>query len=140
MVDIKNLKVYQDNSKGTYRGINRSFFPRWEGWKLLEDGRSLEEIDRAVESFYMTYFFYRFKLDLIVPEAQYILLNFATSQGAKKMLSKLQKATNSHLEGTALIEEFNYQGAEAILKLKLELLEFYYYIGKPEEGAWVLTH
>jgi hypothetical protein len=136
---VKNLQVYQENARGTYKGISRVFFPKWIGWKLLEEGGKDEELEKAVEDFYMTYFFYQMKLDLIVPEAQYMLLNFATSQGAKKMLSKLQKATNSHLEGTALIEEFNHQGAEAILKLKLELLEFYYYIDRPELGAWVLT-
>jgi hypothetical protein len=137
---VKNLQVYQENDRGTYKGISRAFFPKWIGWKLLEEGGKDEELQKAVEDFYMTYFFYQMKLDLIEDKtSQFLLFNFVTAHGKKKGISKLQKATNSHLESTALIEEFNYQGAEAILKLKLELLEFYYYIDRPELGAWVLT-
>jgi len=136
---VDKLVVYTDQSRGVYRGIHREFYPRWLGWKLIEEGRSLAEIDGAVVEFYMTYFFYRFKLDLVNVEAQFLLFNFGTSEGGKKMLSKLQKVTNSRLEGTELLEAFNTMGPVGLLQLKLELLEFYYYVGRPIDGAWVLS-
>ena len=41
-----------------------------------------------------------------------------------------QKVTNSRLEGTELLEAFNAMGHVCLLQLKLELLEFYYYVGR----------
>jgi len=56
---VKHLNVYQENAKGTYRGIRKEYFPKWRGWKLLEDGARINELEQAVEEFYLSYFYYK---------------------------------------------------------------------------------
>jgi len=127
---IKQLEVYKDNSKGTYRGIRREFFPRWRGWEILEDGAGYEELEVAVEEFYMTFFFYQMKLDQLKSDAMAsLLLNFATQHGKKKALQKLKQVADS-------IEEFNRMGTLGEYKLLLEILEFMEYT-KSTNTEWV---
>ena len=135
------LEVYKINARGTLYGINKEFFPRWSGWKLLYDGASQEELLAEAESFYLTYFYYPMKLDLMedsrIAEA---CLQFASLEGKKKLVSKLQKATGSHLEGTQLVEAFNKSGTQGKQKLLLEFLDHYTYFGKLHEASWVLEY
>ena len=136
---IENLIVYNSNARGVYRGITRQFFPKWEGWSLIETGASQFEVDKAAESFYMTYFYYPLKLDLLNDDKIAIAcLNFATSEGKKKLISKLQKTTNSLLQGALLIEQFNNMGKYGQVKLMLELLDHYTYFNKYEDGCWII--
>jgi len=134
---IKQLEVYKDNSKGTYRGIRRDFYPRWRGWALLEDGWGYEELEVAVEEFYITYFFYQMKLDQLKSDAiAFLLLNFATQHGKRKCWEKVQRAVGNHSEGAKLIEEFNHIGTLGEYKLLLEILEFMEYT-KSTNTEWV---
>lgn len=127
---VKQLEVYRDNSKGVYRGIRKEFFSKWRGWRLLEDGGSYEELEDAVEEFYMTFFYYQMKLDQIKSDAMaFLLLNFATQHGKRKALGKLKQVADS-------IEEFNRMGTLGEYKLLLEILEFMEYT-KSTNTEWV---
>lgn len=131
------LEVFNNNSRGVYHGISRQYFPRWEGWQMIEEGKPKEFMLEAVEQFYMTYFYYPLKLDLLEDkDLAMACLNFAASEGKKKLISKLQKATSSHLEGTKLIEAV---GGCDKYRLLLEFLDHYYWLGKPTEGLWVIN-
>ena len=135
------LEVYKINARGTLYGINQHFYPRWSGWKLLYEGASQEVLLAEAESFYMTYFYYPLKLDLIedsrIAECAF---QFATLEGKKKLVSKFQKATGSRLEGTQLVEAFNKSGTQGKQKLLLEFLDHYSYFNKLNEASWVLEY
>jgi len=127
---VGNLKIFQDNPKGTYRGIRREFFPLWNGWEMLEQGRSIQEIDTAVEEFYINFYYYHLKLDLLENQnIAYILLNFATLHGKKKCLQKLQKVSGG-------IDKFNALGKAGEYQLIIEILDFYEYI-RSTDTKWV---
>jgi lysozyme family protein len=124
---VSKLSAYQENSKGTYRGISRSYYPKWEGWEMLESGISYAEIEKAVERFYISYYFYQMKLDLLEDDLiAFTLFNFAVSNGKKKAFQKLQVVTGSTND---FINTLNSMGKLGQYKLLLELLEFYQYTG-----------
>jgi len=135
-MDVRALEVYSSIEEGKYRGISRKFFPKWEGWEL-------ENKEEAVERFYTTYFYYALKLDLIENYVlEELVMNFATLQGKKKAISKLQKVCGMAMTGksSALLMEHVSDNHEAILcKYILEIIEFYDFIHKPGEGAWALN-
>lgn len=136
---IKKLVVYTDNAHGVYCGISKEYFPKWEGWQLLYQGASREAMGIAVENFYMTYFWYHMKLDLVEDtNIAFAMLNFATANGKKKLVSKLQKATHSSLEGALLIAEFNATKHYGKLKLLMEFIEHYQWVGDYNKGQWVV--
>ena len=37
---LKLINVKNDRGKQTYAGISRRFWPNWDGWKLVDRGRS----------------------------------------------------------------------------------------------------
>lgn len=131
-VMVKQLVVYQENARGTYRGIRKEFFPKWCGWLLLEEGASAQELDRAVEEFYLSYFYYQMKLDQFDNQIiAFLLLDFATQHGKKKAISKLNQVANS-------IDSFNSLGVIGEYKLILEILEFLSYTSN-SNTSWVLV-
>jgi hypothetical protein len=127
---VKNLEVYKDNSKGTYRGIRREFFPRWEGWAILENGGNLKDLDEAVERFYLSFYYYHLKLDQVMDkQIAFALLNFSTLHGKKKALQKVSLVASS-------IDELNLMGVSGSYKVLLEILDFYSYVGNTNT-SWV---
>lgn len=119
---VRALDAYQNNSKGFYRGISRSYYPKWVGWKLLGDGKSYKEIEEAVIEFYLNYYYYQLHLDLIEdPWLALVLFNFAVNNGKKKAMQKIVLCAGA-------TEGFNRIGSSGKLRLLLELLEFHEYI------------
>lgn len=143
-MNIKGLDIYPVITMGVYRGISYKFFPKWEGWELLENEVPIELVDKAVERFYLTYFYYYLKLDMIHrPVVEQTLMNFATIHGKRKAIMKLEKASGFPITGKPSAELAVYVAEnvdEVAPLLFLELLEFYEFIGDIENGAWVLEN
>lgn len=137
-MDVKTLEVYSLIEEGKYRGISKKFFPKWEGWTF-----NGEEKDIAVNKFYMTYFYYPLKLDYIGNDVlEKLVLNFATLQGKKKAISKLQKACGQDMTGHPTAALMTYAGEnleEVLYKYILEIIEFYDFISKPKDSLWALN-
>lgn len=135
---IKDLQVYPYIYEDMYRGISKLHFPKWEGWKL--SGQAKED---AVDAFYSVYFYYAMKLDIIKDEALVnLILNFATLHGKKKAISKLQKVCEFPMTGVPSIELMEYvsENTKDIIYIYiLEILEFYDFIHKPEDGVWAIN-
>lgn len=137
---VRQLVVYQDNFRGTYRGISKAYYPKWEGWTYLENyPMDIDKVEQAVLDFYTSRFFYQLRLDLLDnTDIAFILFNFATSHGKKKMVQKIQQVLHSNLDSWELIDELNASDTASIYRLILELIEFYSFIGKLEEAQWLL--
>lgn len=135
-MDVRKLEVYTSVEEGKYRGISRKFFPKWEGWEL-------DNKDEAVNSFYMVYFYYALKLDLVEHMVlEELVMNFATLQGKRKAISKLQKVCGMEMTGkpsTSLMEYVSDNHEAILCKYILEIIEFYDFIHKPQEGSWALN-
>ena len=137
---IKQLKVYSKNSKSVFRGIDRRFFPKCACWSMLEDGAPQEALEEVVHDFYKGFFYYPLRLDLVDDKnITFACLNFATAEGKKKLISKLQKVVGNTAEGVQLIEAFNHTGTEGKYRLLLEMLEHYEYFGTIKDNLWVLS-
>lgn len=52
-----------DNGGATYRGVSRVYFPNWEGWKLVDAGKSVPE--EMMKSFYKINFWDKQQLDIL---------------------------------------------------------------------------
>lgn len=135
-MDVSTLEVYSHVEEGKYRGISKKFFPKWEGWEL-------DSKDEAVERFYMAYFYYSLKLDIIGDSnLETLVMNLATLQGKRKAISKLQKVCGMEMTGktsTELMEYVSNNHHDVIYKYILEIIEFYDFIHKPEEDLWALN-
>jgi len=142
-MNIKGLDVYSMMSTDIYRGISKAFFPKWEGWKLLEAGADSYLVDKAVDSFYLTYFYYYLKVDMVGDRLiEFCIMNFATSHGKRKAIMKLEKAAGFPITGkpsASLMEFLSDNKNEVVPVLLLELLEFYEFIGDIRGGLWVLN-
>ena len=143
-MNVKGLEVYQRIDVDTYRGISRKFFPKWEGWELLEDEAPINVIDHAVSTFYLTYFYYYLKIDIINNFlVEQTIMNFATIHGKRKAIMKLEKACGFPITGKPSAELMSYTATninEVVPMFFLELLEFYEFIGDIDSGLWVLEN
>jgi len=135
---VDSLIVYNDSSRGVYRGISKLYFPKWVGWSMIESGASSTEVDQEVYNFYLSYFYYQMKLDDIQNQAiACAIMNFATLNGKKKAIQKLQKVTNSQAIGFELIALFNSLGKCGEYQLLLEFMEFYSFTGEMSKVEWL---
>lgn len=125
---VKRLDAYQRNAKGTYKGISRQFYPRWSGWELLENGADYTSLEKAVDDFYMAYYWYNLKLDLLDnEELAFCLFNFAVENGKSKCKQKIGIVTDS-------VEGLNSITKGITYRLLLELIEFYSYTKRDNIG------
>lgn len=132
------LEVYSRSDIGTYRGISKAYFPKWEGWRLEGEAK-----DKAVENFYMIYFYYNMKLDLLENQTFVnLIMNFATLHGKRKAISKLQKVSGFEMTGQVssdLITYINDNAEYLIFKYILEIVEFYSFINEPQNQFWAVN-
>ena len=140
--DIKALDVFSVNYDGTYCGIAKKYFSKWEGWKMLENGESQLVVQQAAINFYMVFFFFHLKLDLLDnPTIRWALLNFATKHGKKKAISKIEQVIGIPQTGrpsAKLMGAINRLPKSTEYKLLLEMIEFYAFTGNYEESRWVI--
>jgi hypothetical protein len=140
--DVKTLSIYKVHKNGIYRGIHKKYFSKWEGWDLLEKGEDVDKVDQAAINFYIVFFFFHMKLDLIEnPVIRWALLNFATMHGKRKAISKLEQVLGLPQTGAVnskVCELINAAPKGTEYKLLLELVEFYSFIDRYESSDWVI--
>ena len=81
-----------------YCGIQRKFFPKWEGWALLDN----QEIpsDELVQDFYNIYFWAKLRGDEIInQEFAELLFLFSVTNGKKKAIDKLDRVLGTSSGG-----------------------------------------
>lgn len=132
------LEVYAQSDIGMYRGINKEYFPKWEGWGLEGEAKDL-----AAEKFYLVYFYYNMKLDMLDNQTFVnLVMNFATMHGKRKAVSKLQKVAGFEMTGqvsSELLLYINENSEGLIFQYILEIIEFYSFINQPQNNLWALN-
>lgn len=81
-----------------YCRIQRKFFPKWEGWALLDN----QEIpsDELVQDFYNIYFWAKLRGDEIInQEFAELLFLFSITNGKKKTIDKLDRVLGTSSGG-----------------------------------------
>lgn len=105
-------KTEGDRGGQTYAGIARNFWPKWEGWKLIDN----EEMDnpsltQLVKEFYIENFWNRVKGDLIKePAVSKTIFDFAVNAGvrtASKLSQLVVGATPDGIIGPKTIGKIN---------------------------------
>jgi len=95
-VVLKNEGGYSknpvDNGGETFKGIARKFYPKWEGWVLVDINHFDPRLDDMVIQFYHEQFWDKLGLDNVQDEfiAQ-LLLDFGVNIGKKKIAQKIQR-------------------------------------------------
>lgn len=132
----------RDHGGETYRGISRKFYPKWNGWKIVDmsDKDSLDgnlDLMEEVADFYYTYYWFKLKCDNIEDEfiAQ-MLFNFAVNMGKRTIIKKVQRilqVKQDGLIGQITIGALNRMNTnEFVYHFLLEIIEFYIQIGKKQ--------
>lgn len=116
------------NDYTSYQGIPRVYFPKWEGWSILDVGEFPSE--DVVKSFYCKYFWKPLNGEFIVnQEIANLLFTFSVLSGKKKAINKIQRLLNIHQTG--IIDEvtltaINYANHKTLfLELYAEFIELY---------------
>ena len=139
---IKQLKVFGDFTKGRVYGIDREYFPKWAGWKLLELQATSEEVEEAAIQFYYEFFYKPMHLDKLSDKfIVNLLLGFATLHGKRKATAKLQQVLGLEQTGVptaSMMEKTNLISKYVLPNLLLEIEEFYFYLGDPSGGRWAI--
>ena len=133
---LKNgLCLTYENGSEKFGGIIRSYFPKWEGWEVVDeesDKQKLsdnEELIQMVIDFYYAYFWHKMRLDEIhdyfVAEQ---LLYFAIHAGKKLTIKKVHRILGEDSRGfinPKTISRINSRDSRSLLHhLLLEMLEF----------------
>ena len=128
--------VESDHGGETYAGISRHFFPKWEGWRLLDsENYQNAELSEAVANFYRVYFWYPLKCDLIDNDfIAIVVFNFGVNFGKRQAAKKVQRilgVKQDGLIGTKTLYALNETNAEMfIYHFLLEAVEFYSHLAK----------
>lgn len=159
---LKELLVleggYSNNSKDhggeTYKGISRVYFPKWEGWSIV-DSYSVKkglykdkELANQVAEFYKKFFWDKLSCgDLNNKHVASLLFTFAVNAGKKKAAKKLQRllqcAEDGYIGPITIGKANNYinhNGSELFFMYLLETIEFYTKLGKTQPAflrGWI---
>lgn len=81
-----------------YYGIQRKFFPKWEGWDIIDKGEIPNE--SLVVDFYNIYFWSKIRGDEIYnQEFAELLFLFSITNGKRKAIEKLDRVFGSSSDG-----------------------------------------
>lgn len=133
----------RDSGGETFRGISRRWFPKWEGWSMIdacEDKSVLHtsiQLEEAVENFYYAYFWVKTQAHEIENEfIAEMIFNFSVNMGKKVIAKKVQrilKAKPDGIIGPETLGALNSANpSEFIYHFILEIIEFYVQLGKEQ--------
>jgi len=89
-----------DNGGETFKGISRRYFPKWEGWDIVDVNHFDERLDDLVSKFYKHYFWDTLKLDDVQsPFIAEMLFNVGINQGKKVVTKKVQRILGVSVDG-----------------------------------------
>lgn len=135
---LKHVKGSCKDSYGNFQGIERRYFPKWQGWDILDYGGI--PTDYSVDEFYREFFWGRLQGDLIEHQCLAdLLMAFAVVSGKKKAINKLQRVLGtlgipiSDDISTSDIRKLNsLDTSKVFLGLFAEFVEFYMSVKTPE--------
>ena len=124
-----------------YEGISRKFFPKWVGWKFIDDGfTDYDKLDKMVDDFYYTYFWIKLKLDDVQDQnLANLILYFAVQNGKKKAVQKVQRVLKLPQGGLMTEELVGSINSINFLELYCEYIEFCISYNKKKELELLLT-
>ncbi len=132
-------RVVNDNM---YKGIDRGYFPKWEGWKLVDARVSVP--DTCIKDFYNMFFWAKLKGDSI--KCQHIanlLFIFAIMAGKKKAVSKIQRVLCLPITGmldASCVEAINeFDEDYVFLSFYAEVIEFLHSMGQASRISDVIN-
>ena len=131
-----------DSGGETYKGISRRWFPKWDGWAIIDslDKNKLDnsmELQEKVSNFYYKYFWESIKANEIRDKfIASMLFNFSINMGKKVVVRKAQrvaKVTQDGIIGKNTLRAINTMNSELfVYHFLLEIIEFYIQIGKKQ--------
>jgi len=131
-----------DDSGGeTYKGISRRFNPQWEGWKMIDDVQNhpkfprilkdLPQLQKAVKSFYKSYYWDINKLDEISSQAiAEEIFDTGVNMGRSRAAKFLQESLNYLNRNERLFDDLIVDGL--VGPATLTALEFVLMQGEEE--------
>ena len=97
---VLSLKV-PPYSSIEYCGIQRKYFPKWEGWKIIDSGEIPDE--ELVDDFYNIFFWSKLKGDEIKSqELAELMFIFSVTNGKRKLIDKLDRVLGLESNGLLL--------------------------------------
>ncbi len=109
-----------DPGGDTYSGISRVYWPKWEGWKYLDQG-DVEKADDLVKEFYLVNFWNRMqgnKLAAIAQEVAYEVFDTSVHAGVNQAVRIMQTAYNVASCGWARLLVDGLLGPVTIVTIK----------------------
>lgn len=134
-VSLSAVKYNFKSSENEYQGISRKYFPKWEGWSILDFGGTPSEY--MVDEFYREFFWSKLMADGINSQSiADLILAFSVISGKKKAISKLQRVLNTEITGILSISDIRKLNKAdtcyTFLGLFAEFIEFYVSVKTPE--------
>ena len=122
-----------DHGGETYRGISRKYFPRWEGWSIVEVNHFDARLDEMVVQFYKKFFWDVIRLsevnDQFIAE---MLLNISVNIGKRALVKKVQRILGVNPDGIIgpiTIGTINNADRDAfVYQFILEVIDLYTHI------------
>jgi hypothetical protein len=134
-VSLGAVKYHFKSSYYEYQGISRKYFPKWEGWSIIDFGGEPSEF--LVDTFYKDFFWDKLQCDSI--DNQHIadlLMAFAVISGKKKAISKLQRVIGAEVTTELSFKDIlllnTKEPSYIFLELFAECVEFYISVNTPE--------
>jgi len=124
-----------------YCGINRKFFPKWEGWRVIDSGEIPDE--ELVDDFYNIFFWSKLKCDEIVSqELAELMFVFSVANGKRKLIDKLDRVLGLESNGlllNATVSRINDSDTKCLfLHLYSEFAEFCIMMDKKKDFCKLL--
>ena len=119
-----------DRGGETFRGISRKFFPKWEGWEIVDIDYFDDRLDELVVGFYRDYFWKPIHLDKVEDEfVASMLLNVAVNQGKRSVVKKIQRILGVKVDGIigpVTLQALNDSNRDAfVYQFILETIDLY---------------
>lgn len=124
-----------------YHSISRKYFPKWEGWTLLENGET--NVQQLAEDFYKGYFWYKLKGDSIRDaRVSEVLFLASVLSGKKVVIKKVQRILKVKLDGLMsndLVYLINQQDVEKfVFRFLIEMFDLYHAVSDNGSAKQVL--
>lgn len=142
LAEAINIAVPKTQDNNLYYGISRKYFPKWEGWEILDKYGYVPS--NIVKEFYNIYFWARFRGDEIRDKhLASLLLAFSIYAGKKKAISKLQLVIGAEITGfisDSDISLLNRLDKDFLfLHLYTEIVEFMYTMSSVLDLKYVVS-
>ena len=137
-----------DRGGETFKGISRRYFPKWEGWPIVDTNHFDPRLDEMVEQFYKQYFWDILQLDTVHSDfVATMLLLSSVNIGTRATIKKVQRILKVPVDGiigVVTLSHLNRCDEETfVYQFLLELIDLYAHIVRKDKtqrrflGGWV---